>query len=204
MQPTTADRYADLARDHDRWRQEYDTLTFEDQKQVYEWIRYLYPNQRSFTAQAAYRFFNRYEPRTVSELGGWDGFLAACVLGQHPEITGWTNYELVEVPQSCVDARYRLRVLSRQLWDNIAIVADAFVATHTIEHLRAHEVDKLVSKLRVAACLIEAPLADGPTDWTGHPSSHILEVGWDEVDLIFERHGYRIDHHWNHGRWYVQ
>ena len=193
----------ELAQDHDAWRHQYDTLSFTDHKAIYQEIRQLYPNQRSFTVRQAYQFFDKSRPATVVELGGWDGFLAACVLGQHPEIEGWINWDLIDVPQSCIDPRYTPLVLEEPFW-NQRHHADAFVATHTIEHIKAFELIALIGVLDVNVCLIEAPIDDGPTDWTGHPSTHVLEVGWGVVDEVFATAGYRIDHAWNHGRYYTR
>ena len=179
----------ELAEDFDAWRAAYDDLTFDDQKLIYDRIRELHPNQRSASLKRAYPFFDRYQPQSVMELGGWDGFLAACVLGQHPEIRSWVNYDLTPVLQSCVDMRYAMIVLKRPWWTKKR-TADAFVATHTIEHIRANELGKVIDKLNVSFCLIEAPLEEEPKSWYGYAGTHILEVGWNGVDEMFSVAGF--------------
>jgi hypothetical protein len=181
----------------DRWREEYDSLSFEDQQEAYEHVARMFPNQRSFDVVEARKFIARYQPKTVVELGGWDDALANS-LGA---FRSWTNYDLVEVPQACAAFWYELVVLQRPFWED-DYEADAFVATHTIEHLRARELESLVQRLRVKACLIEAPLRSGPTDWKGYRGTHILEVGWEGVDAIFANSGFRVDERWSSGRFY--
>ena len=201
---------AELAEDFDKWRDVYDDLTFEDQKVVYERIRELHPNQRHFTLAKAYPFFDRYPIGNVLELGGWDGWLAACVLGQHEEIERWVNYDLVEVPSTCVDHRYLMRVLEKPFWKTRRIY-DAFVATHTIEHMKARELEKVVASVQAQWCLIEAPIEDKPTSWDHYQGTHVLEIGWDGVDEIFSANGYKIAEAWKAthnvgaaGRYYVR
>jgi hypothetical protein len=192
-----------LAEDFDQWRARYDDLSFDEQKQIYERIRELYPNQRHATLERAYPFFDRYKPETVVELGGWDGWLATCALGQHPEIKRWWNYDLVEVPQTCIDKRYALKVLERPFWAHYR-AADAFVATHTIEHVKAVELEKIVDSLTVECCLIEAPIERRPRTWEGYCGTHVLEVGWDAVDEMFEKQGFKVDEAWGFGRYYAR
>lgn len=186
--------------DFDAWRAGYDHMTFEQQKSCYEEMAELYPCQRSFDLYQAAMFFQRYRPKTVVELGGWDGALASSCCSKR--MISWRNYDIVAVPQVCLQPAYELVVLNRPLWEFDAVTADAFVATHTIEHLRARELEELVPKLKVKACLIEAPLREVPTDWTGYFGSHILEVGWDGVDALFVAQGFTAARRWRHGRFY--
>jgi hypothetical protein len=140
----------------------------------------------------AHEAFNRMHAKTVVELGGWNGRLAASMLAR-PDVRFWTNYDLVKVPQACALPGYRLIVLDDYLWNRKTPVrADAFVACHTIEHLKAHELDKLIGCLDVKWVYLEAPLEDGPRDWTDYSGSHILEIGWDGVGEIMDAHGYDL------------
>ena len=192
---------SEAVREFDLWREHYDSLTFQDQQAFYRRLAVLYPCQQSFSLYQAGLFFQRYRPRSVVELGGWDGALANHILAGDSRIEWWHNYDLVEVPQACVDDRYMLHVLSEP-FQAATRSGDAFVATHTIEHLKEHEIREVVARLKFRVCLIEAPLNDRPTDWTGYFGSHILDVGWARIDQVFSEHGYRVDHEWPSGRFY--
>lgn len=188
----------------DGWRQSYDRLTFQDQKDFYRDCAVLYPCQQHFDLEAAREFFDRYRPRTVLELGGWDGALASQILADHDEILCWRNHDLVAVPQIPTDPRYELNELFEPLWEGRGyLYADAFVATHTIEHVKARELGRLVAKLHVKACLIEAPLDDSPLDWRGYDGTHVLELGWEGVDALFGTYGYETERS-DHVRFYVK
>lgn len=183
--------------DFDAWRDSYDTLTFDDQKGVYEDIARLFPCQQSFNIDAAREFIGLYEPRTVVELGGWDGALA----NHFDDLVSWRNYDLVAVPQVCAKPWYQLCVLEWPFAQYLH-VADVFIAMHTIEHFRAAELEQIVPRLCVKACLIEAPLDEAPTDWAGYFGTHILETGWTGVDSIFASAGFIVRHEWPSGRFY--
>lgn len=188
--------------DWDGWRENYDAMTFADQREFYKTVAAHFPDQSHHNAEVAHTFFDEIGPCTVAELGGWDGALAGEMLARHP-IELWTNYDLVVVPQVCASPRYRLQALTRPLWD-APVEADAFVAMHVIEHVKAIELARLVAQLRVRECLIESPLEDGPTDWSGYSGTHVLELGWDGVDGLFERAGFEITHEWVWGRFYAR
>ena len=177
--------------DWDGWREGYDQMPWAEQQAYYAEVAERYPRQEHYSREVADNFFGRYRPRSVVELGGWDGSLARYVLEQPHAPEQWCNYDLVRVPQVCTAPGYQLHVLGRPLWEAGAVVADAFVATHVIEHIRAHELGRLVGCLRVRACLVEAPLRPEPQPWAGYCGTHILEVGWQGVDALFAGAGYQ-------------
>jgi len=175
--------------DWDVWRAEYDTMSFADQQAFYQRVADLHPEQRSANIPRAHAAFDGIggEDLTVVELGGWDGTLAASMLTRG-DVCGWTNFDIVGVPQRCARLEYHLIVLDDHLWNVYEPFGDVFVATHTIEHLKARELKLLFDCLRVDWIYLEAPLDDGPRDWAGYPGSHVLEIGWDGVnDLLSER-----------------
>lgn len=66
-----------------------------------------------------------------------------------------------------------------------------YLASHFIEHIRERELLLLLKAIPQHGRFLafSAPLPEeGPTDWAGYHGSHILEVGWDEVGRIVERH----------------
>ena len=177
--------------DWDQWRREHHNLTFADQQAFYQRVAELYPHQQSFDALVCHEAFDRIadEDLDIVELGGWDGALASSMLTR-PDISRWTNYDLVEVPQVCRHPAYRLAILEDYLWSGDPIKADVFVACHTIEHLTSEELEKLFDWLRVKYVYLEAPLKLEPYDWTGYPGSHILEIGWNEVAEMLKSRKY--------------
>ena len=188
--------------DFDQWRHDYDTLSLTDQKRFYERCAAVYPDQRSFNLKQARRFFDRYQPRTVIELGGWDGALAHTILAEDDLVVSWRNYDLVRVPQVCESPAYELTVLGRWLWDYESLKADAFVCSHTLEHIRFEQWHKLMEKVDARAVYLEAPLALEGQAWDGYMGSHIFEKGWNAVDSWMVWFGYERAYRWMHGRFY--
>jgi len=178
--------------DWDGWRAGYDEMTFGEMRDFYREVAALYPLQESANVCMAQEAFNLidFPYKHVVELGGWNGRLAATML-QRNDVMFWENYDIVKVPQACANVSYRLRVLDDYLWNKPPVHADVFVACHTIEHIKARELNALIGNLRTRWVYLEAPLEYGPRDWTGYAGSHILEVGWEGVSAIMLYHGYR-------------
>ena len=188
MSSTTVDLFQI---DWDEWRREHANLTFADQQAFYSRVAEHYPHQQSFDAVAAHDVFDFIpeERLDVVELGGWDGALAAIMLSRS-DISRWTNYDLVEVPQVCRHANYRLELLRDYLWNQEPVRGDVFVACHTIEHLTARELELLFSVLLVPYVYLQSPLKFEPVDWAGYPGSHILEIGWNGVAELLQVCGF--------------
>jgi hypothetical protein len=176
--------------DWDKWRVDYDRMTFADQQEFYKLVAELHPHQQSFDPAAINEAFDviKGHDMDVVELGGWDGRLASSMLGRD-DILFWENVDLVEVPQVCSHPAYRLRVLKRPAWDDL-LVGDVFVACHTIEHLKARELALLFDCIRADWIYLEAPLEQGGHDWKGYKGSHILEIGWEEIRDMLDVRGY--------------
>lgn len=180
--------------DWDAWRSAYDMLTFADQQELYELVSWLHPKQESFDKVAAHRAFDAIGgvDLEVVELGGWNGQLADNMLARG-DVKLWMNYDIADVPQACDDPRYRLEVLTDYFWNGPPVTGDVFIACHTIEHLKARELKQLFALLETRWVYLEAPLHDGPRDWTGYEGSHILEIGWNGVLDLLEEFGYVLN-----------
>jgi hypothetical protein len=175
----------------DLWRTDYDVMTFRDQQRFYRIVAEQHPVQQTFNPQVAADAFDLIGGTNlrVAEVGGWDGLLAAIML-KRGDVATWLNYDLITVPQVCKHPGYQQVELDGYLWNRGAVTGDVFVACHTIEHLRARQLDQLFRCLRTRWVYLEAPLDDEPTDWAGFEGSHILEIGWEGVEELLNLHGY--------------
>ena len=181
--------------DWDQWRKAYPTLSYQDQKAFHELIWEQYPLQNCWHQHLLNRAIEKVQPYTVVELGGWDGAAAAVMLSQHPVIQRWTNVEICEpAAQHGQDRskRYEAPILDGFYWEHGPWHADLFVASHSIEHLSAHHLERTIATTQAKAIYLDAPLEDEPTDWTGYVGSHILEIGWQGVYQILRDNNYWI------------
>jgi len=192
-----------LATDFDAYREAYGELSHTDRRRLSALWAEMYPDQRHADHLNATWFFERYSPERVIELGGWDGYLALCMMSTFACIRSWRNYEIAEPQSVCSLKGYRRVLLGKPIWEYRKLSADSFVATHVIEHLSASELSLLIPLLDVKTCLIEAPLEVSPRSWRGQLSSHVLEVGWDAVDRMFAESNFAPDHLWSNGRFYI-
>ena len=179
--------------DWDLWRSRYDDLTFEEQARFADLCYRFYPVQASYDWGAARRFFSWCAPQSVVEIGGWTGTLAQQTLVQHSEIRLWVNYDFCRSAlenSEPTDPRYQTVLLTAPAWER-EYRADAFVATHVFEHMKAAEIDKLIPRISSRLCYIEAPLNAGGQSWAGYDGTHILEIGWDGLTELMVAHGWR-------------
>lgn len=177
----------------DGWRQQYSEMTFRDQQAFYRQVAQEHPDQQHFDVLEAEAAFSRIGiyGMTVVEMGGWDGALAETLIGHFP-IVRWQNYDIVAVyPQVCDDPRYKRIVLGDWFW-NQPRSADVFVATHTIEHITGGELAKLFDCLDCEYVYLESPLKADGQSWAGYVGSHILELGWRQVDGLLVERGYEL------------
>lgn len=187
----------------DQWRAEYDTLTYQEQVKFYNQVEKDHPVQNSFRNNLpAWLSFFAYvagrlgKPR-VMELGGWHGELASIILSSYPVIDSWTNYEISQEAVNktvCGDSRYQAIVPNDYAWNIKLPDCDVFVASHTLEHIRARKLERLLDNLpaTINYLAIEIPLPEsGPVDWGGYHGSHILELNWAEVEALLILRGFQ-------------
>lgn len=187
------------ATDFDRWREAYDRSSYRDQVEFYARVAAAYPDQRVFSAEAARRFVAEAKPRRVLELGGWKGELAETILSdalRDPPINEWLNIEIapqVIEERVCFDPRYQVEIPDDFFWrlDRDWSRFDTFIASHVLEHLKAVEVGWVLGKIQhVKHLYVDAPLPELASMWAGGLSSHILEIGWGELDAMIRGHGF--------------
>jgi hypothetical protein len=182
--------------DFDQWRREYPKSTFQQQQVEWDAIYKAYPHQSFWHSQPVVDALAK-PGMTVTELGGWRGELADSVIPV-AEPKSWTNYDLCPSAIShsiCRWLEYHPILLDNWPWETDMLAADVFVATHVIEHMMFNQVCKLSEQFRKWATLvIEAPIVQSATDfsWDGNGSTHILEVGWDQVGELISSHGFAL------------
>lgn len=191
----------------DDWRRNYDGMSYADQVAFYELIGKKYPRQICFDAGAYGRFFEYVlilkdaEPKrsirpSVLEIGGWNGELAQAMLERYADIAAWHNIEIrasAAETAVCQSERYRVVDAGDFAWRVALPEAEVFVASHVIEHIRAHELAALLDNLPASVRFVglQAPLGEEGRDWSGYLGSHILEIGWWMVEALLKKRGFR-------------
>lgn len=165
----------------DEWRAAYDHWTVTDQRRFYDLVFAEYRDQDRFDHEALGRLIDRAgRPVTVVELGGWDGGFAAAMLRGDRRIEWWTNYEISQCAVDeavCNDPRYLPVCSDNWYWDG-RHVADVFVASHVLEHLRLRDVLASFDATDCQWMFLQVPVSEAGRDWTGYSGTHILECGW--------------------------
>lgn len=203
-------REALLPMTFDDWRDAYDSMTYEEHSRYFDAIYEQFPQQSHCTRHEAHAFFQE-QPNgcRVLELGGWDGSMARILLDEFPGIVHWTNVEICRA--ACIAGgmeapRYSAHTPDGWLWEQDRLPhADVLFASHSFEHLRAEQIDRLLARLLgIRAAYIEAPLAESADnfDWTGDLSTHLLEIGWRQLEERFLQHGYHVTHRAQNVRWF--
>lgn len=177
----------------DQWRAEYDTATVQDQKRWHSQVYEEYPGQSHFSLEPMAAAIERFHPKTVVELGGWDGEAAIAMLERFPWILSWTNVEICgeAVRNGRTDPRYHPLSPSNWYWDR-RWVADMFIGAHVIEHLSAEHLGHVIDATVTPVFYVEAPINAQPIDWSGWSALHRLELGWNGVTDLFQKRHYAL------------
>lgn len=193
----------------DEWRSKYDQLSWLQQVDYYSKLYAHYPRQDHCTLAEAIEFGKQLQPGVrVLEMGGWDGRVANILLEEFPHIEHWHNMEVCRpaVDHGLKHPRYSAEVPEEFLWNLPSFpIADVFFAAHVLEHLKARQIEQLISRLdRVTDVYAEAPIPDcgQAVSWSGDISTHVLEIGWQELESLFARFGYRSKRRTPHIRWF--
>lgn len=178
--------------DWDAWRASYASLDVTAQRAFHSQIYAAYPCQSHFSADPLREALTEAQPRTVVELGGWDGEAAVTMLDEMPLIERWTNYEICSeaVERGRSHDRYVGVALHDEWFWSEHREADMLVACHVIEHLSSDDLGRLFEAAAVRWVYLEAPLTDSRSSWWGSPTSHVLELSWPEVDAMLADLGF--------------
>jgi len=184
----------------ERWRNEYDDLSYPRHQDFYTQLVKDHPDQSQHNTEVVNYFLNAVdEPYFyILELGGWNGGLAQKILPTRPEIMKWDNYEITHYAREwniCKDTRYNVHIPNDFIW-NIVLPNNynIFLSSHTIEHIKRKDFINLIKNLppSIKYIYLEAPisLSDFKRDWSGDYSTHILEIGWKQVTEILQEYGF--------------
>jgi len=181
----------------DVWRANYraGTASIADHRELYDRIAAEYPDQGYCSLDLMSKFLEKYQRVTsVVELGGWDGAVAGQML-RNFDLECWVNYEIAQVDQVCQDERYRCIVPENDWSWNIfgAFHADAFVASHSLEHLTLDHLRDLMRAIQCEYAYVDVPLSEEGEDWTYSTTTHALELSIGEFDSLWEGAGWTID-----------
>lgn len=181
--------------DWDAYRAAYDLMSWDDQRAFYDRVWDQHPVQLHYDAEACARFLEATRPATVMEIGGWRGELAGEMLARYDWIGSWHNREVcagAATNPATDDPRYRANVPTTWPW-HVPLRAEAFVASHTIEHMNARQLDELFRATSARAMFLASPLTDDGQDWAGYGGSHVLTIGWRDVIALAATHGFVHD-----------
>lgn len=183
----------------DNWRERYNALTDQEQRDYYNAIEKRHPNQRHFNLEAISRFLAEREGVDVLEIGGWDGELADTILAANPRIKFWENRDIcgaLKARQVCRDKRYQFRVMDQFRWweSEAPPAADTLIASHFIEHISDEDALNLFRWIGAGA--IKHVLLDAPIDrvrlgeWGGYQGTHILTMSWAGITSALADYGF--------------
>jgi hypothetical protein len=183
-----------LAREFNDWRTAYDQMPFTAQQAYYDEVGPEFPEQAHYDLASALNALSY--ATTVTEVGGWRGDLARDTLAARADITSWRNYDICGwalAHSKFASPRYERILLTEWPWDTDLQATDAFVATHVIEHIRFAQLSELARQFpKYRIVHLEAPIAEDSVDerWEDYIGTHILEVGWRQVERLLEGLGF--------------
>lgn len=174
------------------WREKYNEISYDNQKEYYNELEKLYPDQAHYDLNFALQVFDYVKPKFVTEAGGWKGDLANNILSRYKDIINWKNIEICEEAiknSNCLDERFTNYIPESFNWYDEKLYKGLFVSTHFIEHISNDDFDKLANSLQnIEYVYIESPLSNNDTDWVDYYGTHKLGYGWDKIKQKFSNH----------------
>lgn len=183
----------------DKWRELYSELTHEENIQFGYDMEKAYPHQASFNPAPIETVLAGLNRPRVFEVGGWKGELALHMFKKEL-VSEWTNFDMCKAAvektlPELKDYKYYPIFPTSFDWfgrEFTKPLCDIAISCHTIEHLTDSDLKKLITYLSITPkVLFEAPIGEGPSDWTGYQGTHILKMGWTEIDKAMAVHKYR-------------
>lgn len=189
----------------EEWRRNYDNRSYQQHQRFYSEIEEFFPVQDHSHYGLVENFLSAkcadLPVLRILELGGWRGELASRVLRSPiaEKIQKWVNYDICPAligKSVCHDPRYRTIISDDWFWNSdVENDFNLFISTHTIEHMKTHQLDAIVKKIaglsEVQRLHIESPLPQtSNVSWKRYYGTHILECGWIGVRSLIERYGF--------------
>jgi hypothetical protein len=166
-------------------------MTWADQVAFYRNVERNHPIQKFYSAWAVRDLLSLIQtPVKVLEIGGWKGELAEEV---HTEqVIEWLNIEVIEAAIGTKGDWYRAIVPDDYIWKvGLPSGFDLLVMSHTIEHVSGEQLSLIVTQFDGEWVYFEAPLGEHQNHWDGYSGTHILELGWHEVDDLMADQGFK-------------
>jgi hypothetical protein len=182
------------------WRDNYNSISYNNQKDYYNELEKLYPHQAHYDLAFALQVFDYVKPQHITEAGGWKGDLANIILAKNSDIISWKNIEICEEAinnSKCNDTRFTNYIPDSFDWFNANLYNGLFLSTHFIEHISNNDFDKLADSLRnVEYIYLESPLENTDTIWTDYFGTHILGYGWDNIKEKLSSHSVILENNY--------
>ena len=184
----------------DKWRTLYNDLSHEENIQFGYDMEAKYPGQASFNPVVFEQLFARLggAPHVV-EIGGWKGELARHLMTKLP-VASWHNIDMCKaaiektVPMGCLP--FTAQFPDRFDWflQPRTMQYDLCVSAHSIEHLSNAHLLALMNWISgIPTVIFEAPIAMTGQTWGGYFGTHILEMGWNDINAAMKALGYSAE-----------
>lgn len=179
------------AKDYDRFRKEYQSMSPREVRDFYKQIHRQNPNQNYFSIGPVLEFFSKTRSKTVFELGGANGELAKAVLKESPKIQKWDNFEIDLWDQVVTDPRYYFYVPNSFVWNDCIGDYDTLVLSHVAEHISSGELKSLFfHDTDIHWVYIDYP--EKPKEgWTG-TCAHVNEMFVGDVKAFMSEIGFQL------------
>jgi hypothetical protein len=181
-----------------KWRQDYDTMSLEQQVEFHNEIARQYPEQAHYDYDSVSEIIDTFKPNYILEFGCWRADMAQQALDQFDFIKSWTGIEICTEAiklSRCSNSKFKYVFPKKFNWfeDKRIYNADMILATHFIEHLSNQHFEQLTKYCKgVKQVYFECPIADEGQNWLDDISTHKLEYGWKDVINLMELQGFKV------------
>lgn len=186
--------------DFNKWREDYESSTLQDQVEFHNKIEKEYPTQAHFNYENVKEALSLApQDAIVLEFGCWKGDLANMAIPEF-KIKQWIGIEICDAAianTNCKRPEFFYDIPDRFDWFNepFSFFADIVIATHFIEHLSDDHFNQLANYCRIGDYPIiyfEAPLTEDGQSWQGYEGTHKLTYGWRKVITVMMDNGYSV------------
>lgn len=177
------------------WREAYDGMSWQEQKDFYNKLVEAFPDQCTFHPEMSTRFFRNIPKKSwVMELGGLDGRTADFILKKNNQIDRWVNYEVCSIIENyCKDKRYKYFVSNDFPWKLDLRFYDILYLSHILEHIKEKDIRAILrqtSETKYIYADVPIPNKTEEINWTNYLGTHILEIGWEDLEKLFGEFGF--------------
>lgn len=183
--------------DWDAYREKYPRMSFNELQEANKEIDILYPTQRQVHPIHFARMIRSIDsfPLRVIELGSHDGKLARAMLRDFASIISWRGYDFDKPLERniCHDERYEPISLSDWFHKTRLPEFNAFMCSHTLEHLSERQLLKTLALISSAQyILIEIPISENGQRWDRMNCTHVLRWGLKHIRKWMDKNGFKI------------